>query len=287
MPTREWARQGAGDVTPAMPRQPGDEPADTPSDGELDPLNAANSEFRAISEERILDLLLHGDLTLQGLVPWSSNYTFLVMVEDAEMQALAVYKPARGEQRLWDFPAGTLCRREVAAYLLSHVLGWPAIPPVLLREGPEGLGSVQFFVHTDWEEHFFTLREDPTHDMALRQMAVFDYVVNNADRKGGHVIKGQDGRLWAIDHGLTFHVDYKLRSVIWDYAGEAIPTAWIEDLRRLHEALAEDSAIITALLELIEPDELAALRRRIMAMLRQKVCPRPRRDWRNVPYPLV
>jgi uncharacterized repeat protein (TIGR03843 family) len=274
-------------VTPAIPRQPGDEAPNTPGDSEPTSPNRSASEPRSASEERILDLLLHGNLTLQGLVPWSSNYTFLVLVEDAEMQALAVYKPERGEQRLWDFPAGTLCRREVAAYLLSRVLGWPAIPPVLLREGPEGLGSVQFFVHTDWEEHFFTLREDPANATALRQIAVFDYVANNADRKGGHVIKGQDERLWAIDHGLTFHVDYKLRTVIWDYAGEPIPTTWVEDLRRVHDALDEGSPVVEALLELIEPEELTALRRRISVVLRRGVYPRPRRDWRNVPYPLV
>jgi uncharacterized repeat protein (TIGR03843 family) len=270
-----------------MSRQPGDEPPSMSDDSELGSAEGPSSEPRHVSEERILDLLLHGDLTLQGLVPWSSNYTFLVTVEDAEMQALAVYKPARGEQRLWDFPASTLCRREVAAYLLSRILGWPAIPPVLLREGPEGLGSVQFFVHTDWEEHFFTLREDSAHDAALRQMAVFDYVVNNADRKGGHVIKGQDGRLWAIDHGLTFHADYKLRTVIWDYAGETIPATWIEDLRRLRQKLTDDSTIVDALLELIERDELEALQQRIMVLLRRGIYPKPRRDWRNVPYPLV
>jgi uncharacterized repeat protein (TIGR03843 family) len=274
-------------VTPAMSRPPGDQPSSMPDNGELGAAKEPISELQHVSEERILDLLLHGELALQGLVPWSSNYTFLVMVEDAEMQSLAVYKPARGEQRLWDFPAGTLCRREVAAYLLSRVLGWPAIPPVLLREGPEGLGSVQFLVHTDWEEHFFTLREDPAHDTALRQMAVFDYVVNNADRKGGHVIKGQDGRLWAIDHGLTFHVDYKLRTVIWDYAGETIPATWMGDLRRLRQALAADSTIVDPLLELIERNELVALRQRLATVLRRGVFPRPRRDWRNVPYPLV
>ncbi|MBC7236878.1 MAG: SCO1664 family protein [Chloroflexi bacterium] len=242
----------------------------------------------SVSMARVVELLRRGNITLQGMVPWSSNYTFLVSVQDAELQALAVYKPSRGERYLWDFEAGTLCRREVAAYVVSQYLGWPDIPPVVLREGPEGIGTVQLFIETDWDEHFFTLREDPAHEETFRRLALFDYIVNNADRKGGHVMKGRDGRIWAIDHGLTFHVDYKLRTVIWDYAGQPIAETLLKDLALLREqAMNARSPLARALLHLLDRGEIKIFGSRIEDLLRSKAFPRPRRGWRNVPYPLV
>ncbi len=234
------------------------------------------------------DLLATGRIELQGRVPWSSNYTFLVAVRQDESEALAIYKPVRGEQPLWDFPSRTLCRREVAAYLLSVELGWPDIPPVVLRKGPYGLGSVQLYVEADLQEHFFTLRERPEYDEPLRRIALYDVLANNADRKGGHVLKDTANRLWAIDHGLTFHVEYKLRTVIWEYAGQPIPPAWLDTLRALRKALATSSSPLSlTLARYIAPEEVTALRSRLDGLLREGIYPLPRKGWRNVPYPLV
>ncbi len=168
-------------------------------------------------------ILAEGQMLIKGLVPWASNYTFLVTVTLGEAEALAIYKPSAGEAPLWDFDSGTLYLREVAAYRVSAFLGWPAVPPVVAREGPHGPGSVQAYVPNDPLEHYFAIRERSEAAAALRRIALFDQVVNNADRKGGHVLRGEDGTIWAIDHGLTFHTEYKLRTVIWDWAGSPIP----------------------------------------------------------------
>ncbi|HHX45733.1 MAG TPA: SCO1664 family protein [Chloroflexi bacterium] len=241
-----------------------------------------------ISEARALELLQRGEITLQGQFPWSSNYTFLASVRDQDLEALAVYKPCRGERPLWDFDSGTLCRREVAAYRVSRALGWPDIPPVVLRDGPHGLGSLQIFVEADYGQHYFTLRERPDCDDAFRRVTVFDYLVNNADRKGGHVLIGNDGQVWAIDHGLTFHTQFKLRTVIWDYAGQPLPQEMVRDLRALQRQLDDPrSALVRELYDLISPAELAALSQRLDTLLRDEVYPNPRPSWRNVPYPLV
>lgn len=227
-------------------------------------------------------------MEIEGRVPWSSNYTFLVSLHLGEDSELAVYKPSRGERPLWDFAANTLCRREVASYLLSRELGWPNIPAVVLRRGPYGPGSVQRYVEIDPEEHFFTLREDPANRSALRQIVLFDALANNADRKGGHVLKGRGGTVWAIDHGLTFHAEHKLRTVIWDYAGEPIEPDWLEQLRLLGGRLADgESAVGRSLQRLIAPEEVGALALRLGALIASGTYPLPQHNWRNVPYPLV
>jgi len=248
----------------------------------------AVAEPRQITVAQALGLLRGGEISVQGQFPWSSNYTFLVSVRGNGHEALAVYKPCRGERPLWDFDSGTLCRREVAAYVVSRTLGWPDIPPVVLREGPQGLGSLQLFVEADYDEHYFTLRERPDCDEAFRRVTVFDYLVNNADRKGGHLLVSNDGRVWAIDHGLTFHVQFKLRTVIWDYAGQPLPEEMVRDLRGLlRQVNRPDSALTRELQDLISPAERAALRERLEALLRDEVYPNPRPSWRNIPYPLV
>lgn len=245
------------------------------------------SPSEPISVSEVLELLAHGEMTLQGLVPWSSNYTFLVVVRAHNLQALAIYKPSRGERPLWDFPSQSLCRREVATYILSQHLGWPEIPPVVLRKGTHGLGSVQLFVEADLEAHYFTMRDKPEYEEAFRRIALFDYAVNNADRKGGHVLQGAAGKVWAIDHGLTFHTEYKLRTVIWDYAGQDIPAGWLDDLRSLRDMIEGASPLHQALSRLISAAEIAALKQRLNDLLRHKTFPRPRKSWRNVPYPLI
>jgi len=182
-----------------------------------------------------LDLLTRGEVALKGRMPRSSNATFLVELDLEGMTALAVYKPERGERPLWDFPPG-IYRREIAAYLLSEALGWGIVPPTAPREGPLGDGSLQLFVHADFRQHYFTLLEQAEHREALQRICLFDLVANNADRKSGHCLLGPDGRIWAIDNGLCFNVDPKLRTVIWDFAGEPLPDGVRDDLRRLVKA---------------------------------------------------
>jgi len=240
------------------------------------------------SIERVIALLAHGEMELHGLVPWSSNYTFWAVLRDGAAQTLAIYKPRRGEMPLWDFDSGTLCRREVAAYILSRALGWPDIPPVVLRNGPHGVGSVQLYVEHDEDEHFFSMREKPEYEPAFRRVALFDFVANNADRKGGHLLKGKGGPVWAIDHGLTFHAQYKLRTVIWDYAGQAIEADCLSDLAALSEALAdENSPLCGHLSRLLGGHEIGAMRTRLARLIRGAIYPQPLPSVRNVPYPLV
>jgi uncharacterized repeat protein (TIGR03843 family) len=232
-----------------------------------------------------------GELTIEGRMPWSSNATFLVTVEapgDDELQA--IYKPAGGEQDLWDFPGG-LYRREVAASVLSDTLGWDLVPPTVeRREGPFGEGSLQLFVKADYEEHYFTLfdeeRDEDTEESralgrALRAMCVFDLVANNADRKSGHVLRGSDGHIWGIDHGLCFHHLPKVRTVLWDFAGEEIPELLMEDLKARREAVGE------ALLPYLDVDELVMLDARIDHLVDHPWFPEPRGDRPPYPWPLV
>jgi uncharacterized repeat protein (TIGR03843 family) len=236
----------------------------------------------------IEQLLVEGTLELQGLIPWSSNYTFLVTLRRDAQETLAIYKPYRGERPLYDFPTHSLCRREVAAYQVSQQLGWPAIPPVVLRQGPHGLGSLQFFIEADYEEHYFTLRERPELEPAFRRIALFDYVTNNADRKGGHILKEADGQIWAIDNALTFHVEPKLRTVIWEYAGQPIEPSCLEGLEALRQILDDDAQpLCQALVPLISHSEVEMLKRRLDELVQSGVYPLPREDWRNWPYPLV
>ncbi len=247
-----------------------------------------DSEPDGLSVERVIDLLGHGGLELRGLVPWSSNYTFWAALHGEQVQAMAIYKPRRGETPLWDFDSGTLCRREVAAYMLSRELGWPAIPPVVLRSGPYGIGSVQLYVEHAQDEHFFTMREQPEYAAAFRQVALFDYVANNADRKGGHLLKGDQGQVWAIDHGLTFHVQYKLRTVVWDYAGHPIEPEYLSALSDLRATIGDaQSPLCQGLNRLLSHDEVVATRSRLSRLIRGGIYPKPQPSSRNVPYPLV
>jgi len=234
--------------------------------------------------DTILEHLAQGDIHMDGYVPWGSNYTFIVTMthKDGEMQA--VYKPRQGERPLWDFPTGTLCSREYATYLVSDWLGWDLVPPTILREGPNGWGSVQYFIDHDPDENFFTFRDD--HIEPLKLVAVFDLVINNADRKGGHVIVSDNGRLWAIDHGIAFHDEPKLRTVIWDYAGEPVPPSALQDLQRLKHELADQGELYQALGELLSTREIRAFQARIERVLDTQCLPEPG-PGRPYPWPLV
>ena len=218
-------------------------------------------------------LLLAGEIAAYEVVPWGSNYTFLVALADdtGEPRAIGIYKPCQGEAPLWDFPDGTLYRREYAAYRLSQWLGWDLIPETVIRDGPYGVGTVQQYVEVEEDTHYFTLRE--THKDDLRRMALFDLITNNADRKAGHLFKGRDGKVYGIDHGLTFNTQPKLRTVIWDFTGEPIPEPLLMDLeRRVNdpEAVARLRAELAPLLERAEIDRFFA---RVGRALKNRVYP--------------
>jgi len=214
-------------------------------------------------------------------MPWSSNNTFLVTVATDEGQMPAIYKPGRGERPLWDFPDG-LYRREVAAYELCEALGWGFVPPTVeLTDGPLGPGSLQLYVDADFEQHYFTLLEDAAHHPALKRMATFDALANNADRKGGHCLVDSDGRIWGIDHGLCFHVQQKLRTVIWDFAGEPLEDDDRGDVQQLLEDGLPDEVT-----RHLHDDETRALLHRARRLLDDPRLPEPRSD-RPYPWPLV
>jgi hypothetical protein len=234
-------------------------------------------------DAELLLRLEHGELEPLGLLPRSSNYTFLCRVHDEGDELLAVYKPRSGEAPLWDFPEGTLCRREVAAYVLADALGWPRVPPTVLREGPRGIGSVQRFLRFDPSEHYFTMLRDRPND--FRRVALFDVVANNADRKAGHCLLAEDGEVFVIDHGVCFSTDPKLRTVIWDFAGEPIPDRLLGDLRSLEPAL-ERGETLERLRPLLSDREVDAVCRRLTDLLADARFPEPG-PGRPYPWPVV
>ena len=236
-------------------------------------------DFGAI-EEALASL---PDLELLGLMPHSSNYTFLVRL-GPDPDLLAIYKPAAGERPLWDFPPGTLFRREVAAYALAKGLGWPCVPPTVVRaKAPHGIGSLQMFVDGGWDPDQLTHSHDRREWM---EFAVFDVIANNADRKAGHCLTDSEGVIWAIDHGLTFHAQTKLRTVIWEFAGRRLPAPMRDDLARVAADL-DGGELAMALSDLTDPDEVEALRRRVdRALDRKWSLPHPESDW-SIPWPPI
>ena len=239
-----------------------------------------------MDEDSILRLLNCGEIREEhGMLRWSSNYTFLVTVQDGDTTSMAVYKPQRGERPLWDFPDGTLCYREVSAYVVSSALGWDIVPPTVLRDGPRGIGSLQYFIQNNPEINYFSL--DETFADPLMHMTAFDYLINNADRKGGHVLLAGDGHLWGIDHGIGFHSAPKLRTVIWDFAGKAIPDPMLRDIERVYSEV-EDVHCGTRLdlNKLLADAEVNALMARMRRMLQRREFPRPG-PGPNYPWPPV
>ncbi len=236
-----------------------------------------------LDEQEALRLLSNGDIRPLGLMPRASNYTFLAEVSSGDQTALAVYKPREGETPLWDFPEGTLCAREVAAYLVAKEVGWPSVPPTVLREGPHGLASVQLFVEAAAGEHFFTLRERCLEEFL--PVAAFDVVANNADRKSGHCLLGPEGRIWVVDHGVCFSEEPKLRTVIWDFAGEPIPANLRDDLVRVAADL-RSGTLRRSLEELLTSDEVDAAAKRAEGFAASGRFPFPRTE-RSYPWPPV
>jgi uncharacterized repeat protein (TIGR03843 family) len=244
-----------------------------------------------------------GTLTLRGRVMPASNATFVGEIDDRRV----IYKPVAGERPLWDFPEGTLAAREEAAYVVSEALGWDIVPLTFQRDGPHGPGMVQLWQEPDPVQEAVTLvagddvpdgylyvfeglddrdqvvslvHEDTSE---LRRMAVFDAVVNNADRKGGHVLAMTGGHRYGVDHGLTFHVEHKLRTVLWGWAGELLTEHESAGLEQLSDRLEGD--VGECLLELIRPHEVEATRRRVKRLLRVGTLPEPGQGWRAIPWP--
>ena len=255
-------------------RQPSERRSDGADGGDAEPTR---------DDAEALALLERGTLEVLGLLPRASNFTFLARVRVDQEQMLAVYKPRSGEAPLWDFEEGTLAAREVAAYVVANALGWPWVPPTVLREGPQGTGSVQRFVAFDPSQHYLTMQRARADE--FRRIALFDLVANNADRKSGHCLLARDGRIFVVDHGVCFHVEPKLRTVIWDFADEPMPEALLEDLRGLGPNLAS-GPLRDRLETLLTPAEIDAIQDRVAGLLRSGRFPEPG-PGRPYPWPVV
>ncbi|MEU3557547.1 SCO1664 family protein [Streptomyces fragilis] len=261
------------------------------------------------------ELLARGGLTVRGRIPEASNAALYCTVALDGQEAACVYKPVAGERPLWDFPDGNLARREVAAYEVSEATGWGLVPPTVLREGPYGEGMCQLWIEQPdepepgsellalvdpanpgpgWKEiGLAEVGEGRTallvhaDDARLRRLAVLDAVINNADRKGGHLLRGPGGELYGIDHGVTFHTEDKLRTLLWGWAGEPLPPEAVEALRGLSAALADDGPLTGRLAPLITAAELDATRARIAALLESGTHPQPGGEWPALPWPPI
>ena len=235
--------------------------------------------------DKTLETLRAGEIDVLGLLPYSSNYVFLARLEHAGSEELAVYKPRRGETPLWDFPEGTLAAREVAAFVVSEAAGWNLVPPTVLRDdAPMGPGSFQQFIEHDPERHFFTLAEERFDD--FRAFAALDVVINNADRKGGHILEDAERRLWGVDHGLSFNLAPKLRTVIWAFAGDAIDHTIRRHLEALTLGFSTSEGWGAELGRLLSPAEARATVERATGLLDEGIFPCPETS-HHLPWPLV
>jgi hypothetical protein len=243
-----------------------------------------------VTSTDLLDKLEHGELTIRGEFLWGSNYTFLADVLQDEHKVACVYKPSKGERPLWDFPAATLAKREVAAYLVSEALGWALVPPTAYRRGgPLGSGSVQLYIDHDPEYHFFNFTEEDR--QRLRPTVLFDLLINNADRKGSHVLRDESNHLWLIDHGVCFHIEDKLRTVIWDFVGEPIPENLCADLtsfaQRLKPVSGAPSELASGLMTCLSRGEVRALGSRAERLVASGRFPAPDPYRRAFPWPQI
>ena len=228
-----------------------------------------------------LELLRRGTLEIEGRLVDASNTTLYCSLSQDGLTAACVYKPVRGERPLWDFPDGTLAARETAAYLVSTALDWNVVPPTVLRDGPFGEGMVQLWI--DGDETVDLGRLIRADRPALRRMAVFDAVINNADRKGGHLIPVPGGHVFGVDHGVSFHQQDKLRTVLWSWAGQPLPDEAVDALSELRAEL--EGPLATTLCALLTRREVTAVRRRVDQLLTRRCYPEPAGDWPAVPWP--
>ncbi|MEO0010507.1 MAG: hypothetical protein RIQ39_96 [Actinomycetota bacterium] len=227
------------------------------------------------------ELLITGEITVEGRLVDASNATLFITLFDQGLSTKGIYKPVAGERPLWDFPDGNLAQRERAAFLVDQLLGYDHVPLTVLRDGPFGFGMVQQWIDidesVDLEEYF---QRD---DSQLRQVALFDAVINNTDRKIGHLIPDSNGHLYICDHGVTFHSDDKLRTVLWQWAGESFSDNEVKDLERLLKQLVTDDA--AELRELITETEFIALQRRLVSLIARGAFPEPNPEWPHIPWP--
>jgi hypothetical protein len=231
--------------------------------------------------EESFRLLHEGEIDLEGRLLDASNVTLLGTIRNAEFEAACVYKPVAGERPLWDFPDGTLAGREISAYLVSAATGWDVVPPTTLREGPFGPGMVQLWVDGDESIDLPTfVRRD---DDGLRRMAVFDAVVNNADRKGGHIIPTPEGHVYGVDHGVCFSTDPKLRTLLWRWAGKRLPADVVAVLERLADELRGELG--EQLHEHLTRREVRSTQQRVAELLRTGRHPEPSGEWPALPWP--
>jgi hypothetical protein len=231
--------------------------------------------------DEITTLLRDGELDLEGRLLDASNVTLIATIRTDTLAATCVYKPVAGERPLWDFPDGTLAGREISAHLVSEATGWSVVPPTVLREGPYGSGMVQLWMDGDPSVELtqFVRQDVPE----LRRMAVFDAVVNNADRKGGHIIPMPDGHVYGVDHGICFSVDPKLRTLLWRWAGQPLPAEAITVLEQLAEELRGELG--EQLHEHLTRREVRRTQQRVAELLRTGVHPQPSGDWPALPWP--
>jgi hypothetical protein len=238
------------------------------------------------SDESVLELLGTGRLDVEGRLVEASNATLYCTIKTDAEPVACVYKPVAGERPLWDFPTGTLAGREVAAYAVSRAAGWDIVPPTVMRDGPYGEGMCQLWIESDQSVDPIALSRRTDH-AGLREMAVFDAVINNADRKIGHLLPVADGHLYGCDHGVTFAEDYKLRTVLWQWRGRTLPRRSIEVLRKLQELLVDGASLASELARYLSPGEVAATRIRVEKLLKHRVHPYPPEDWPAIPWPPV
>jgi len=241
----------------------------------------------SVDDAHAMETLRDAEMEELRLIYDSSNHVFLAtLVHPQHGQGLGVYKPAQGERPLHDFSYGTLHLREVAAYHFATLLGWTLIPPTVARDGPRGPGSLQLFIEHDPSEHYFTFRGEEAMREQLIRFAAFDLLVNNADRKGGHLLRDADGRLWGIDNALCFHQLQKVRTVIWDFSGERLSEAWVADIERARDCLESGDESTETLRSSLSARELEALVARCAALSRHPVLPEMF-AYRCVPWPLI
>ncbi|MCO6450042.1 MAG: SCO1664 family protein [Caldilineales bacterium] len=233
----------------------------------------------------VLELLHAGAMEEQSIIPWSSNYAMLVEVQQEGMKALAIYKPRRGERPLWDFPPGTLYLREYAAFALSQALGWGMVPPTVLRSGLYGPGSVQLFIDSDPEEHYFNIY--PRHAEDFQRIVLFDAIANNADRKAGHCLLDASDHMWSIDHGICFHVEPKLRTVIWEFADDRIPENLLQDLQKFQRQFVQGQPVYDGFSRILSQAETEAMCRRLDMLVQTERFPSPDPHRRNHPWPPI
>ncbi len=238
------------------------------------------------NDSTVLNILKTGEIDITGEFLWGSNYTFSVEIRRGEQIVQGVYKPTQGERPLWDFPQASLARREVAAYLVSEALGWEFVPPTAYREdGPFGPGSLQLFVDHDPEYNYFKFNQDDL--LRLKPVALFDLLINNADRKGSHILFDRDDHMWLIDHGISFHRERKLRTVVWDFAGHSITEELCSDLANFEALLLQGTDLRDQLDRLLVPEEVSALARRTNNLLITRQFPNPQPNRRPYPWPPV